>query len=79
MPKNWSVADIKPINWAVADIKPINQSIFDAKPMMSDRGAGLQGETTVSADRVLGAGQYMGLPFLLTYPTAGTITLWEGL
>ena len=71
MPKNWSVVDVRPINQGVADIRPINQSIFDAKPMMSDRGAGVHGELRrFSLVRTLGPGQYIGLPFLLTYPSS---------
>ena len=69
MPKNWSVVDVRPTNWGVSDIKPINQSIFDAKPSMSDVGSGLRGEIrSFSVVRVINPGQYMGLPFLLTYP-----------
>ena len=79
MPKLSGVIDIKPQNEAVKDIYPRNEGVIDIKPSLLDRGAGLQGETTVSAIRVIAAGQYMGLPFLLTYRDAGTIEVWENL
>ena len=76
MPRLSGIFDIKPQNESVKDILPRNESVIDVKPFMTDKGAGLQGETTRRSVRIL-AGQYMGLPFLLTYPTA--IESWEDL
>ena len=76
MPKNQSVIDIVPKNELVTDVLPKNQSVVDVKPSTRiDR----MGETTQSYQQVISAGQYIGLPFLLTYPTAGTVTMWEGI
>lgn len=61
--------------YSIEDIKPKNQSVIDTRPLMSDGGAGVQGEIALRSTYLLGAGQYMGLPFLLTYPTIGTVEL----
>ena len=70
MPKNFGVIDVKPLNLSVVDTKPLNQAVTNIRPSMSDTGSGLQGEvTSFTVLRVLGAGQYIGLPYLLTYPS----------
>ena len=65
MPKNSVVIDVIPKNEAVIDILPKNEAI---DPLSATR----------SYNVVINAGQYMGLPFLLTYPAnLGTLTQWS--
>ena len=62
--------DIKPINTSLQDVRPINSKLEDIKP------------TSGSLDRItvdqvfsvtVAAGQYMGSPPGLTYPTSFTV------
>ena len=75
MPKNWSVSDIKPKNLSVVDVKPSNFGVVDSKPKTT---VGRYEEATRSYQQTISAGQYMGLPFLLTYRDVVTVTMWEG-
>ena len=59
-----------PKNYILIDEKPRNSSIIDTKPSIK----GLTGELTQSYTVVINANQYIGLPFLLTYTDAGTMT-----
>ena len=55
------------------DVKPKAGLMIDVKPKV-----GVLGENyTRSYSVVLAARQYIGLPFLLTYPNAGTVTQWS--
>mgnify|MGYP001606328893 CR=1 FL=1 len=60
MPKNLAVIDTIPKNEPVTDVLPKNLK--------------LSGELTLSYTVVINAGQYIGLPFLLTYRDTGTVT-----
>ena len=74
MPKVSKVFDGKPkTGFSVFSEKPKATRVFDEKPNVAD----ILGEipSYIITDRVLRAGQYMGLPFLLTYPTAGTVEI----
>lgn len=75
MTKITGIIDRKPSN-NVEDIKPKNKSVEDIKSLVSD---GAVFETTVSKERTIAAGQYMGLPFLVTYPVNETFTAWENI
>ena len=61
-----------PKNNLVVDVKPRNESIIDILP----KSLGLGAETTQSYSVILVASQYIGLPFLVTYPILGTVTQW---
>ena len=72
MPKNKLVFDEVPKNRLVFDETPKNKLVFDEKPNL----AGMKGEVTRSYNVTIGVGQYMGLPFLLTYPSAIDTIQW---
>ena len=57
------VIDQKPVNLSVFDNKPIGVHVIDSKPRMKK----VSDETVVYVERIIGAGQWMGSPFL-TYP-----------
>ena len=59
-----------PKNFAVVDVLPKNEPVIDVLP----KNLKLSGELTQSYTVVINAGQYIGLPFLLTYTDAGTVT-----
>lgn len=74
MSKNYIVSAVKPKSNSVIDTKPQNLLIKDTKPNVLT----FDPQTaTKSYQVVINASQYMGLPFLLTYPTAGTVTQWS--
>ena len=74
MPKNYTVSDVKPKNGLVIDTKPQNSEIKDVRPNMLV----INSQTaTRSYTVVINAGQYMGLPYLLTYPQSGTVIQWS--
>lgn len=63
------IEDVKPKSLLIEDIKP-KSSIEDTKPKLS----ALAGELTQSYIVIISSGQYIGLPYLLTYTTGGTMT-----
>jgi len=54
--------------------KPNLERAVDVKPSLNSFG---EDTSTRKFEVVLGAGQYIGLPYLLTYPAAGTVTQWS--
>ena len=70
MSKNLAVRDTIPLNERVIDVIPKNEAAIDVLP----KNLKLSGELTQSYTVVINAGQYIGLPFLLTYTDAGTMT-----
>ena len=73
MPKNRLVFNEVPKNNLVFDEVPKNRLVFDEKPNTSN----MKGEMTRSYNVTIGVGQYMGLPFLLTYPSAIDTIQWS--
>jgi len=61
----------------VVDIRPKNLSVVDVKPNMTDKGSGLQGETTQSFSVAHTAGVLMLIIPFITYPSSGTETQWS--
>ena len=65
--------DVKPKVGLMINVKPKAGDMVDIKPK-----AGVLAENyTRSYSVTLARGQYIGLPFLLTYRDAGTVTQWS--
>ena len=68
-----SLIDTKPTSGIIADIKPKANAFLDIKPQV-----GKISQPTQSRSVILGVGQYIGLPYLLTYRDEQTVIVWEG-
>lgn len=66
--------DIRPTAGVMLNVKPQLGGMVDVKPKVGNLGP----NTNRVYERTLGAGMYMGLPFLLTYPEAITVISPEG-
>ena len=74
MPRNLTVIDTIPKNLGVEDVLPKNNRVED----VLSKNLGVDPDTTTRSYQVVtGAGQYMGLPFLMTYRDTGTMTQWS--
>ena len=64
MPKNYIVENIKSKGELITHTKSRNYLVKDVRPSSQ-----ISAETNKVYGVTLGAGMYIGLPFLLTYPT----------
>ena len=68
-----ALIDTKPKVGIVLDVKPKTSAFLDIKPQV-----GKISQPTQSRSVILGVGQYIGLPYLLTYRDEQTVIVWEG-
>ena len=74
MPKNLAVTDTISKNLGIVDVVPKNLSVKDVLP----KNVAINPESTTRSYNVtIGAGQYIGLPFLLTYPSQINTIQWS--